>query len=229
MAKKESPKKESSLDPAQKSGVFSRIGSALTNNAFALVKLALGICLLPFVYAATVAFLKQLGVVDASLQDWFWAGVISFLAAYLVVWEPAIIFAKGQKVLEVVFSFFQPLVKTAPFLLPIFTIIIFIGYGIASYWIVDKRLIEYALFSIGFSMALHLVFSAKTLRTKKGDALKANYIFGYSFVYLINLGLLAFCFSLIFKKFSFVNYSVATFDIGKSIFCAVFKQLFIVR
>lgn len=233
MAKKESPKQESpkqeAAAPAQKGGIFSRFGSALANNSFALLKLVLGVCLLPFVYAATVVFLKQIGGVDIQSQDWFWSGVVAFLVVYLIVWEPAVVYARGQKVLEMVFSFFQPLVKTAPFLLPIFTVIIFIVYGITSYWIVDKRLLEYALFLVGFTMTLHLVFSAKTLRTKKGDALKANYIFGYSFVYLVNLGLLAFCFSLVFKKFSFVNYSVEMFAAGKGIFYAVFKQLFIIK
>jgi len=79
---------------------------------------------------------------------------------------------------------------------------------------------------IGFGTVLHLVFSAKTIRTKKGDFLKGNYIFGFSFIFILNMALLAFGFSLIFKEFSFVNFCNISFTIARNIFYAVFKQLF---
>jgi hypothetical protein len=40
--------------------------------------------------------------------------------------------------------------------------------------------------------------------------------------------LLALCFSLIFKEFSFVNFCNIAISIAKNIFYAIFKQLFIV-
>jgi len=119
------------------------------------------------------------------------------------------------------------MVNVAPFLLPIYTILFFIIYGLLALWIKSDWLIEYALFLIGFSSILHLTFSAKSIRSKKGDFLKANYIFGFSFIFILNLALLALGFSLIFKEFSFVNFCNISFTIFKNIFLAVFKQLFL--
>ncbi len=232
MPKKESPKKDSakteSKPQCEHKGVFSRARSALTGSSFALIKLILGVCLLPYVYSASVAFLGQFNLAGSVLTNWFWWGAIVFLGLYLIVWEPASVYAKGQKIVEMVFCFFQPLVKTAPFVLPIFMILVLIAYGIASNWIEDARLLNWALFFTGFSAMLHLVFTAKTMRVKK-DAMKANYIFGYSFIYIINLGMLAFAFSLIFKEFSFVTFSKQTLESGNSIFYGVFKQLFLIH
>ena len=119
------------------------------------------------------------------------------------------------------------MVNVAPFLLPIYTILIFVLYGLLTLGIKADWLIEYTLFLIGFSSILHLTFSAKTIRTKKGDFLKANYIFGFSFIFILNIALLALGFSLVFKEFSFVNYCNISFTIFKNIFITVFKQLFV--
>jgi len=83
------------------------------------------------------------------------------------------------------------------------------------------------MFLFGFSIALHLVFSARSIRSKKGDFLKANYIFGFAFIYIVNVFILALGVSLIFQDFSFIDFFNASFQIAKGIFSAVVKQLFL--
>jgi len=202
--------------------------SGFSTWIFGITKFILGILLLPFVYAATIAFLNELNTIDLSLQNYFWAGVIALVILHLIVWEPQAIYTKGHKILEVVFSFFKPLVKVAPYLLPIYTIVLFSIYLLLSLIIKSPDLLKYFIFLFGFTLSLHLVFSAKTLRSKKDDFLKGNYIFGFSFVYLLNLGIICFFFSLVFDKFSFVNFSNQAYDFAKEIFKAVFGQLFVV-
>lgn len=238
MGKKEFPEKlapKGKESPAKNdfggglSGDFSSKMSGLSSKLFGLVKVLLAVLILPFVYSSVVSFLNEFAQVDKYLQQIFWNGTVTFLAVYLFIWEPVLIYNRGHKLLEIMFSFFKPMVNVAPFLLPIYTILFFIIYGLLSLGIKDSWLIEYTLFSIGFSSILHLTFSAKTIRSKKGDFLKANYIFGFSFIFILNIALLAFGLSLIFSKFSFVNFCNVSFEIAKSIFYAVFKQLFLFK
>jgi hypothetical protein len=224
MAKKELPDIESDFKPAP-SGISGKI-SGYSNKLFGIIKLILGICLLPFVYSFSVAFLDEFVLIGKSSQKDFWSGLVIFLIIYLFVWEPAVIYAKGQKLLEIIFNFFKPIVKVAPYLLPIYTIVLFIIYGLLSLVVSSLWLLKYAMFLFGFSIALHLVFSAKAIRYKKGDFLKANYIFGFAFIYMVNVFILALGISLIFKEFSFVSFFNVSFQIAKGIFGAVFKQLF---
>ncbi|MEK6727946.1 MAG: hypothetical protein AABY28_04670 [Candidatus Omnitrophota bacterium] len=225
MEKNEFLKKEGDFKPRQ-SGIPDK-APGLSGKAFGIVKFILGVCLLPFVYSSSSAFWNEFGLIDKELQSNFWSGVISLLVIYLFVWEPAIIYNKGHKLLEVIFNFFKPLVKVAPYLLPIYTIVLFILYAILAGIIKDAWLIKYSIFLAGFTLALHLVFSAKAIRYKKGDFLKGNYIFGFSFIYVLNIALFSFCLNLIFKEFSFVNFSNSTYSLAKDIFSAVFKQLFL--
>jgi len=83
------------------------------------------------------------------------------------------------------------------------------------------------IFGIGFSLALHLVFSAKTLRSKQGDKLKSNYIFGFSWIYILDALLLALFFNLAFENFSFLTFFNSSYQISRSIYLAAFRQLFL--
>ena len=234
MAKKELPDKKAlrgKEKPEQNdvggfSGDFSSKISGLSSKIFGIIKFILAIILLPLVYSSVVSFINEFTQVDKSLQQIFYNGIISFLAIYLFIWEPAIIYNKGHKLLEIMFSFFKPMVNVAPFLLPIYTILFFILYGLSNLG-VSSHTLDFFIFLIGFSSILHLTFSAKTIRSKKGDFLKANYIFGFSFIFILNLTLLALGFSLILREFSFINFCNVSFTIFRNIFLAVFKQLFL--
>lgn len=231
MAKKELPdiKDTPNLEPElelKPSGLSGKI-SGFTLRAFGIVKFTLGVCLLPFVYSSTTALLNELGVIELVYRHYFWSGVISLLVVYLFVWEPAVIYTKGQELLGAVFNFFKPLVRVAPYLLPIYTIILFIAFGLLTLIAKSEWLLRYCVFLLGFTVSLHLVFSAKSVRTKKNDFLKGNYIFGFSFIYILNIALLAFLLNLLFKAFSFVNFTNNSFQSGKDIFYAIFKQLFL--
>lgn len=201
--------------------------TTFSKRTFSIIKFILGICILPFVYSTSVSFLDELALIEKSIQTYFWWGVISFLTIYLFIWEPHFVYIKGQKLLQIIFCFFAPLVKIAPYVLPIYTIIIFLVYIFFSFMFRTKELINYFIFLFGFSLTLHLIFSVKSLRSKQQDFLKANYIFGFSLIYVINLILIAFCLNLVFKEFSFVNFFNKSFQIGKNIFYIIFKQLFL--
>ncbi len=216
------PDKESSFGEGIKSNI-----SNLSNWFFGFTKFILGVCLLPFVCSLTLAFINELSRIDKLSQDYFWLGVISLITVHLLIWEPAIIYNRGHKILELVFSYFKPLVKVAPYLLPIYTIVLFLLYLILSLFVKSPELLRHFIFLFSFTTAMHLVFSAKTLRSKKNDFLKGNYIFGFAFVYLINLMILSFFLNIIFDKFSFVNFSNQSFLIAKGIFNFLFRQLFL--
>jgi len=221
---KEKPEQK---DPGGLSGDFSSKISGWSSKLFGVIKFILAIIILPLVYSSIVSFNNEFTQVDKGLGQIFYIGIVTFLAIYLFIWEPAVIYNKGHKLLEIMFSFIKPMVNVAPFLLPIYTILFFIIYGLLALGVKSTGLIEYTLFLIGFSSIMHLVFSAKAIRSKKGDFLKANYVFGFSFIFILNIFILALGFSLVFKDFSFVNFCNVSFTMFRDIFLATFKQLFV--
>ncbi|MCX5701585.1 MAG: hypothetical protein NTW64_01195 [Candidatus Omnitrophica bacterium] len=218
MDKKESLSKEINFSPKM---------PGFSNRIFGIIKLIMGLCLLPVVYSTTIAFLKECAILDKEITNYFSFGIIGFLVLYLFIYEPLAIYNKGQKILEVVFRFFTPLVRVAPYVLPIYTIIISVIYLLYALISKSTDSVKYFVLLLGFSIALHLVFSARSLRLRQSDFLKSNYIFGFSFIYIINLVILGFVFSLIFETCSFVNFCNHSYQITRDILNAIFKQLFL--
>jgi len=122
-----------------------------------------------------------------------------------------------------------PLVKVAPFALPIYTILFFCLYPLANLVFPSDQALVYLMFLAGFSIALHLVFGAKALKGKQGDFLKANYIFGFTIVYILNILLLALLFNLVLDKFSFVNFFNTSYIISRDMVVGAIKQIFVLN
>lgn len=226
MEKKEFPKQKVVLEDTIEEVAPVKKRNWFVDRFFDITKLLLGICFLPWVYAITISLFAEMAKINLALQRYFWTGVISFVLFYLFILEPKKIYEKGHKLVEIIFAFFQPFVKVAPYLFPIYSIVVFLIYIILSAFIKANWLLNYALFLLGFSLSLHLVFASKAVKAKKGGILKANYIFGFSFIYILNLLLLAGIFSVIFEKFSFVSFCNLSYLQASSIFKAVFAQLF---
>lgn len=218
MEKKKSPNLDIS-QATKSSEIFERFPGIL--------KFILGILLLPFVYSFTRAFIDEFLLLGRLIQINFLAGIVCFLIIYLFIWEPKIFYKSGQRFLEVIFHFFAGLVKVAPFVLPIYTIILFLLYFLTPFIGKSQELNNYFVLLIGFSTIFHLVFSAESLKSSQAGYLKANYIFGICLIYIINIILLSFGFNLIFKEFSFVTFFNHSFEIAASIFQTIFSQLFL--
>lgn len=222
MAKKES------LNVKESKSLFSRVGvSAVSPKVLGILEVVLGVALLPFVYGASVAFGAEFFLMQKSAQAYFCAGVGAFLAVYFFILEPEAVYIAGQEAITHVFGFFKPMVNIAPYLLPIYTIAVFFIYKLIALFKPSNVLLYYTIFIFGVTSALHLVFSARSIRSKGDDFLKGDYIFGVSSIYIINLMILSLFLGVMLKEFSFVNFCVGAYSIGKGIFAALFRQLFV--
>jgi hypothetical protein len=199
----------------------------LIQKLLAWFKFLLGLLLLPFVYSSTRVFLDGVFVLESNLKTGFFLGIAVFLLIYLFIWEPTMIYKKGQRFVQIIFGFFSPLVKVAPYLLPIYTIFSFLIYFLLSIIFKPQQILDCFMFLFGLTVVLHLVFSARSLRSRASDYLKADYLFGFSFIWLINIIILSFGFNLILKEYSFVNFLNQAFKIGITIYRIIFKQLFL--
>ncbi|MFA5075702.1 MAG: hypothetical protein WC436_06415 [Candidatus Babeliales bacterium] len=245
MARKKFPKDKDfeefeklDVDPQSDPGVPEGVGlppalqsklQAVQKGSLSVLKLALGLSFMTFVYSSTVAFMSEFKNIDLKFQRPLWEGLVAFVVIYFFIWEPVKVYQKGQKILEAIFKFFAPLVKVAPYVLPIYTILLFCIYPIVRFFMPYDETLAYFMFLFGFSIALHLVFGAKSLRTKQSDFLKANYIFGFTLVYIIDVLLFSLLLNLVFDKFSFVEFFNVAYKTSQDIIVAIIKQIFVLN
>lgn len=216
----------SKLDPGLDSGggIKSK-GRVFLDRIFSCIKFILGLMLLTLVYAGARSFLKESYDLERVIRLNFWYGAAAFLGIYLFVFEPANVYQRGQKIMAWIFKFIAPLVKVAPFVLPIYTLLLLLLYPLIRLINATRQMDIVFVFLLGFTMALHLVFSAKTLRSRQGDFLKANYIFGFSMVFILDLMMLAGGLNLIYGSFSFLDFFTGMTGTAHSIYTAVIAQV----
>ena len=198
-----------------------------SRKALIVLKSIIVVLLLPGVYSFSAAFINESKLIEEILLIQFSRGIISFLVIYLFIYAPGKVYQKGQKITEATFRFISPLVKFAPFVLPIYSIILFLIYGLIFRFVKTDLLLELFMFLIGFSIIFHLVFSARILHSRKDDFLMINYLFSFGIIYIINITLLALGFSVLFESFSWFSFYRISFQIAKGIFSAIFNQLFL--
>lgn len=191
------------------------------------LRLLLGALSIPLIIGVTIGFSKSLTLLERDLLRFFIAGIVAYLILHHFIYKPVAVYKFGQKVLQFLFGFFAPLVKIASYLLPIYALLIIALFFIltrAFNTVLDPGIF---LFLIAFSFSFHLILTADALRDKEAGLGRANYFFGFSLIYLLNIVMLAAGLHFIFSKFSFLGFLSQSGRESWQIYQRVFGQLFL--
>ena len=131
---------------------------------------------------------------------------------------------KGGSVKTTTPNFF---VMLAPYLIPVYTVILAAAYFILSFFIDITKYSGTFIFLIGFTLMLHLAYTAESIRDKQSDLIKTGYFSSISFIYIVNLILVFLIVSLFFQGASFVNFITDVYVKTKVFYWSFWKQLFL--
>ncbi|PIQ89602.1 MAG: hypothetical protein COV72_01950 [Candidatus Omnitrophica bacterium CG11_big_fil_rev_8_21_14_0_20_42_13] len=198
-----------------------------SNKVTAVLKLIIVLLILPVLVAHTRGLLNTLSTLESRLVVSFWFGVFVFFLIDLIIFKLNGLYKGGQKIIEAVFRFFAPLFKFAPYVLPIYTIIILV-FSLAMDFFGGISSNQNMLMNLcAFSTVLHLVYTADAFRSRQSDFLKAGHFFTISLIYLCNLFVLAFAIDRILPNSSFfASFFHNSSDFSRDIYTAIFNQLF---
>ena len=82
------------------------------------------------------------------------------------------------------------------------------------------------MFFIGATLAFHVVLTLEFLRKGQSDIVKSGFIFSLVLIFIINIVVTAFILSLVFEDISMARFFESGYDTARSIYLAVFGQLF---
>jgi len=118
-------------------------------------------------------------------------------------------------------------VMLAPYLLPVYTVLVAIVYFILSFSIDVTRYSDIFIFLIGFTLMFHLAYTAESMRDKQSDLIKAGYLSSIAFIYTVNLVIVFLIISLLFKEVSFTEFMSRVYVKTKFFYYFFWKQLFL--
>jgi hypothetical protein len=117
------------------------------------------------------------------------------------------------------------IIELAPYFFPIYTMLITLAYYVFShsYPISGSNVF---LFLIGFTLAFHIIATIEIMKVKQPDIVKSGYMFSISFVYIVNIIVMAAIFGLAFPGFETKRFFIDFLEFSKYIYVAVVRQLF---
>lgn len=216
-----------------------------------VIKLIVGILLIPVAVTVTSAFAAQLGRIQEfeRLPVYFLTGVIAYLILHVVLMKPAYLYVLGHETAHALAAFicggqvrgFQVsssrgkvlssksnfFIALFPYFFPTYTIFFWLVYIVGrAFWDMTAY-VPYLLFLIGFSLTLHLVMTIDSLKVKQSDIFKTGYLFSVSLIYVLNLLIIGLFLGVVFKDFSFPGMFTAMCARAGDIYYVVFAHLFL--
>ncbi|MFC1631237.1 M50 family metallopeptidase [Candidatus Omnitrophota bacterium] len=216
-----------------------------------VVKVLIGVLLLPVSLAASRMFAAELGKIQQfqGLAAYFLKGVVIYLVMHLILYKPNYFYvlghelahalatlicggrvssfhvsAKGGGVLTTKSNFF---IALFPYFFPIYTILIWLVYFLVSLFKDISAYAAHLILMIGFSITMHLVMTIETMKVKQSDIFKTGYLFSVSLIYVLNIVLVSLILSVIFQDFSFAEFFRATSEQSAGYYHSIYEYLFL--
>jgi len=200
----------------------------MTRGAFNdILKFIFFVLLIPVLIGVTASFNSELHNLQKDYADSFILGIILYLIVHLLIFEPQGFYRSGQKMVADIFRFFSPLVKVAPYFLPIYSIILLVFFYFAMMIFKSDFWGRVLLFGVSFTFTMHVILTSRSLRDKDDNAVKPNYFFSMSLLYIANMFIMALLLGVVMEEFSFVNFFKSVSGVAQEIYTRIFDQLFV--
>lgn len=216
-----------------------------------ITKYVVAVLTIPIVIGITVSFITALADIGAARgagAKVFLYGVISYVVLHLFLHKPDYVYTFGHEITHVLATWLcggnvksfkvskeggavettktNLFIALTPYFVPTYTLIISAVYFVIPLFVKIPGLKTTYCFFAGFTLALHMIFTAEVLKIKQPDIIRTGYLFSLMLIYMINIFLVMFIMGLLFKNVSFVNFFGNTYTMSKGIYVRIFRQMF---
>ena len=218
---------------------------------FIVFRIIISLLLIPCCVAFSMSFCKGIfgikAISDSGLI--FLLGAFSYAFLHLVLFKLDFLYVLGHELLHgLTTTFFggkvkdlkvsseQGSIKTttpnfivalAPYLIPGYTIFITLVYFIASFFIDVTRYYGVFMFLLGFTLMMHITYTAQSVRERQPDLFISGYLFSISLLYIVNIIVVFLIISFAFKDASFFDFLSRGYETSKKFYYLFWKQLFL--
>lgn len=183
---------------------------------------------LPVLISVTGNFVEVLRDIPSEGMDYFLRGAGSLFILHLFILEIRPVYEFGQKTVATILKFSPALASPVTLILPIYCFFFLVVLHLAQFWFDYPSLIKFCLFAVGFSLSLHLVYTADALRgSGKGDL--TNYYFSMSLIYILDLLLVLIWLDLIFENMPVSKLAGMMWSDASQMYHMIYKHLFVWR
>ncbi|MDO8730497.1 MAG: hypothetical protein Q7J69_04880 [Candidatus Omnitrophota bacterium] len=117
-------------------------------------------------------------------------------------------------------------IALAPYMIPVYSILAALAYGIAGFFWDVRPTVSWFLFGLGASLAFHLVFTVEALKQKQTDLDVLGPILSVGLIYWANITCVLGVLSLVVTEVHFGAYLAGGWHAGLDLYRSIFTQIF---
>lgn len=245
--RKENPAK------ANNKAVAGKMPAKGASKAGEIAKTIVGLFFLPIVVSVSITFYQEfdgLGMPWSVEQQYFMIGVITYCFIHLVIFKPSYIYTFGHESVHALATWLclgqvksfkvssnggsvstsknNIFISLSPYFVPFYSILVAVGIYIANNVFLESSVpYKYFLFLLGLTLAMHIVMTIDSLKTKQPDLVKAGYLISEIIIYVINMVVIAGVLGLMTSGFSFTHFMANAWNLTIDIYQRIFAQLFL--
>jgi hypothetical protein len=217
-----------------------------------ILKFMLGIFVFPVCFGVSLSLyehLNEIQIISYCQQKYFIIGAISYLMVHALVFKPSYLYVLSHELMHAVATLLSGggvkaikvsskggsvvstksniFIALSPYFIPLYVIIVVL------LWLGAKFLLKIHinhglfLFTIGFTLAFHIVLTIDFLKIRQTDLLRAGYIFSICLIYIVNVIIIGLIFSFLFNSMVFAEFLQESYAKTKDIYVCIFRQLFL--
>jgi hypothetical protein len=191
---------------------------------FAVILKIFGFLLiLPLIIAFFIAFQTQILSLPVNKEAWLLWGAGSYVALNLFVYDFKNAYDLGKTSVEKMVTFFKP----AGHVIPIYTVSLIIIYIIAMIMGRGPSLQPYFLFSIAFTIAMHLILTAHEIYQADNSVFKAHYLITFGAILIANLFVVSLLLAWVIPEYSLVGFVKSLASRAFHLYTNIYKALFV--
>jgi hypothetical protein len=215
------------------------------------IKCLIGLFVLPVVWAFSKVFyleLSGIGFLSTKISFFLW-GIIAYMLTHILFFKPNYIYTLAHESVHVLATWMcgghissfhvsdgggsvttsktNFFIELSPYFVPLYTMLLIFIMPLLRSSLSDLNLFSWYIFLIGFSLGMHMIMTADTLKVKQPDILASGYLFSYAIIYIGNLIVIAGIFAILSNDISLKTYLAKSFSLSWKTYIALFKEFFV--
>lgn len=213
-------------------------------------KYIIGALLIPLAIGFSKAFyigLSSLDYINVRLHLFIW-GIVCYMLMHILFFKPTYFYTLGHEAIHILATWLcgghitsfsisrwggnvstsktNFFIELSPYFVPIYTIALILIGPLIKNQLADTYILSAYIFSLGFTLGMHLIMTAEALKLKQTDIMKSGYLFSLMIIYIGNLLIVFLILSLFTKDLSFKTYFLKSLDFSKNIYLSAWNKLF---
>jgi hypothetical protein len=206
-----------------------------------LLKIIIGICLLPVCWAVSRSFYElifSLGQAEKT-AFYFLGGIGLYAVMYFSNLKFNYLYILGHESTHALLALLcgakiksfkvsskggsvastktNVLISLGPYFFPIYTVFAALSFFALSFFVKDMfRYSHILILVIGWSLSFHFLMTLNSLQVEQPDLVENGYLFSLTFIYIISLIVLAIVLGLVFKQTDLTRFFIQTADYTKA-------------